>query len=88
MERPKVYQTYSNGKLWKAGKHWYGLCAAWNFATDPSVPRLDEEHRRARIYARAIENRMTRLGYVYGVYYKELSNGMRWPIQPKRIFNA
>lgn len=84
MKRPKWYQTKSDGKLWRAGKHWFGLCAAWNHATRPYVPLLEEEHKRARIYARAIKNRMSRFGYVYGVHYIELSNGSLWPIQPKK----
>lgn len=81
----KPYQTHSNGKLWRAGKHWFGLCAAWNHATRPYVPLSDAEHKRARIYARAIMNRMNRLGFIYGVHYKELSNGALWPIKPMEV---
>ena len=71
----------SNSKIWLAGHTVYGLCSAWNHATNPSRPMTDREHHRANQYARAIKNRMTRAGIVYGKDYKELSNGSLWPIK-------
>ena len=41
----------------------------------------DREHGKARTYARAIRNRMKRLGLTYGQDYRELSNGMVWPMR-------
>ncbi len=71
----------SNSKIWLAGHTVYGLCSAWNHATNPSRPMTDREHHRASQYARAIKNRMIRSGIVYGKDYKELSNGALWPIK-------
>lgn len=68
------------GKLWPAGRTIYGLCAAWNHASAPYRPMTDDEHRKARIYARAIMNRIKRMGFVYGKEYTEFSNGMLWPL--------
>lgn len=56
------------------------LINTYNEASSPSVPRTEEEHKvqadRARIALRSIK-----FNYVYGVDYKELSNGALWPIQ-------
>ena len=68
-----------DGTLWRAGKTTWSLCAAWNHATNPALPMTDHEVARARQYARAIKNRMARLGYTYGNDYVELSNGMLLP---------
>jgi hypothetical protein len=76
----KAYLQYKeNGKIWQAGHTIYGLCAAWNNATNPSVAMTDEDHTKSRRYARAIINRMNRLGFAYGVDYLELSNGSLFP---------
>lgn len=80
MEYPFI-QRKSSGSIWRAGQTILGLCAAWNHATNPSLPMTDREHGKSRQYARAIKNRMTRLGIVYGKDYKELSNGSLWPIK-------
>jgi len=78
MTKPFV-QHYTNGKIWSAGKTVWGLCAAWNHATNPSRPMFDNEHKQSAKYAKAIMNRMKKLGFVYGVHYRELSNGSLWP---------
>jgi hypothetical protein len=83
MEYPFLLHRHKGG-IWYAGQHWYGLCSAWNYATSPSRPMTDREHLKARQYAKAIKNRMTRHGYSLGVHYKELSNGALWPIQPEQ----
>ena len=57
------------------------LCALWNAATNPARPMTEQGHARSRTYARAIRNRMTRLGYRYNVHYREFSNGTIWPIR-------
>lgn len=78
----KPYAQYkSDGSLWKAGKSILGLCAAYNHATSPSRLMSDFEHKRSYIYARAIKARMTRLGYKYGIHYREKSNGTLWPLK-------
>lgn len=76
-------QYRSNGALWRAGQTIVGLCAAWNHATDPARPMSDAEHRRSHTYARAIKARMARMGYRYGVHYREMSNGALWPISAR-----
>lgn len=76
----KPYAQYkSDGSIWKAGKSIMGLCAAYNHATAPDVPMSDAEHRRSWAYARAIKNRMARLGFKHGSHYVEFSNGAIWP---------
>ena len=76
----KEYLLYkSDGKLWPAGNTVWGLCSAWNFATNPSIYLSDQDHIRAQKYARAIKNRMKKLGFRYGAHYMELSNGTLWP---------
>lgn len=67
-----------NGKAYRAGFSVYGLCAAWNHATNPSLPMTDAQHRRSRQYARAIIARMRRIGYREGVHYSEWNNGSFW----------
>ena len=42
------------------------LLNTWNFATSPSIPRSDHEHRRCRQLARAANNRMNREGFREG----------------------
>ena len=73
------HRDTSSGRLWRAGRGIYGLCAAWNHATEPSRPMTDPEHSRANKYARAIRNRMNRLGFTLGREYWELSNGALFP---------
>lgn len=68
------------GQARKAGRTVYGLCSAWNHATAPYLPMTEHEHARSSQYARAIKNRMARLGFTYGHDYKELSNGSLWPL--------
>jgi hypothetical protein len=80
----KPYAQYkSDGKLWRAGKTIYGLCAAYNHATSPSRLMTAEEHQRSNIYARAIRNRIRRMKFQYGIHYTEMSNGAWWPCSAK-----
>lgn len=74
-------QRRCDGTIWTAGHTVWGLCAALNHATDPGLFMDDREHGKARTYARAIRNRMKRLGLTYGQDYRELSNGMVWPMR-------
>jgi len=69
----------TDGKFMRASDGIWSLTVAWNCATNPALPMTDHEHARARQYARAIKNRMARLGYTYGNDYVELSNGMLLP---------
>ena len=60
----KPYAQYNaDGKLWRAGHTIYGLCAAWNHATNPSRLMTKDEHKRSNAYARAIRNRLMRMKY-------------------------
>jgi hypothetical protein len=80
----KPYAQYkSNGELWKAGNSIWGLCAAWNHATNPAAMLTDREYARSRMYARAIMARMQRLGWKRGEHYCELSNGALFPLSRK-----
>jgi hypothetical protein len=87
VEAPKYYQTHSSyakknaGKLWRASHGIWGLVAAWNHCTRPYVPMTEKMHHKANLYARAIKGRMHRMGFVYGIHYKELSNGSLWPMK-------
>ena len=81
---PFLQHFNTTGKIWQAGSDVYGLCAAWNHATNPALPMSDWEHSRARQYARAIRNRMTRLGIVEGRDFRELSNGSLWPMSVRK----
>ena len=57
---------------------WYDartLCLRWNTATAPYVPRTDHEHHRNAQLARAIRERLSRLG----VRVKETESGRIWP---------
>lgn len=77
----KPYAQYkTDGSLWKAGSTILGLCAAYNHATNPSIAMTSHEHDRSFCYARAIKNRMSRLGFKYGKHYAEQSNGSLWPL--------
>jgi hypothetical protein len=71
------------GQIWRAGHTVYGLCAAWNHATNPALPMTDQEHKRSLQYARAIRRRMQRLGMSIGRHYRELSSGALWPIKDR-----
>ncbi len=74
----KPYANFLNdGTLVRAGTSVASLCRAWNRATNPEVMMCDEDHARARTYARAIERRMSRLGFVRVRDFVELSNGTR-----------
>jgi len=75
-----TFQRKSNGTIWRAGKSIMGLCAAYNHATEPSTYLSEHEMQRSWQYARAIKNRMKRLGFQYGRNYKELNNGAFWPL--------
>lgn len=76
----KPYAVYkSNGKLWKAGHGVFGLCSAYNHATNPATPMCDDEHKRSFAYARAIKNRMKKKGFILGVHYVELNDGSLFP---------
>ena len=80
MLRPYVCY-HSDGSIWKAGKHIFGLCSAWNHATNPAYPMSEEEHKRSFTLARAIRNRMDRLYARENIHYRELSDGSLWPIK-------
>lgn len=80
----KPYAQYHfDGSLWKAGSTIWGLCAAYNHATNPSTTMTSREHDRSFRYARAIKNRMLRLGFKHGIHYAELDNGSWWPLRVK-----
>lgn len=64
-----------SGKFWFAGHTVWGLCSAYNFATKPSLLLTDRDHKRSRIYARAVRHRLEREGWKY----KETENGLFWP---------
>ncbi len=72
---------HADGSLWPATRSIFGLTSAWNHATNPALPMTDREHARAKQYARAIRNRMFRIGFRIGKDYKELSDGSLWPIK-------
>lgn len=77
--RNEFMQRKATGKIWPAGRGIYGLCAAFNFATCPWRPMTEADHSRSRVYARAIRNRLTRLGWREGVHYKETYDGALAP---------
>lgn len=52
-----------------------------NAATNPSVPRTDAEHEECRERARKAMNAI-RSNFREGRDYRELSNGMLWPLTP------
>ena len=74
-------QYRANGSLWQAGHTVWGLCAAYNHSTNPSIYLTDSEHKRSFTYARAIKSRMKRLGFVYGSHFNELSIGSLYPLK-------
>ena len=51
------------------------LCYSHNRATDPRAFRSDHEHKRRSQEARAIRNRLSRLGFQMGVDYRETDDG-------------
>ncbi len=74
----KPYAQYkTDGSLWKAGHTVFGLCSAYNHATDPGAYMGDSEHKRSFVYARAIKNRIRKLGFKT----IELSDGRLWPVK-------
>jgi hypothetical protein len=70
-------QRRADGTLWHAGRSPWGLCAAYNHATDPALHMTQHQHHRSWQYARAIRNRISRLG----LRYIEGSNGQLWPLK-------
>ena len=70
----------SNGQIWKAEHGIFGLCSAWNFATNPRLAMSESDHKRSFAYARAIKNRMKKLGFVHGVHYLEIDGGYFFPL--------
>jgi hypothetical protein len=78
----KPFLVYkSTGQLWKAGHGIWGLCSAWNFATNPRLAMTESDHARSFTYARAIKNRMKKLGFVHGVHYREMESGEFFPLK-------
>ena len=76
----KPYAVYhSDGTLWRAGKTVFGLCSAYNHATNPSKPMSETDHKRSFAYARAIKNRIKALNLDKNI--RELSDGSFWPIK-------
>lgn len=75
------FQRKASGELWRAGHHIFGLCAAYNHATDPGDYRTDRLHAIGNKYARAIKKRISTLGYIKDVHYKEFESGLYWPIK-------
>ena len=74
----KPYAQYkTDGSMWRAGDTPWGLCAAYNHATNPSAYMSDAEHKRSFVYARAIKNRIRRLGCAV----RELSDGSLFPVK-------
>lgn len=73
-------QYRQNGKLWQAGNTIFGLCAAYNHATNPKIMMTNHEQDRSYWYARAIKNRLSRLGFKHGKHYRELFDGSLWPL--------
>jgi hypothetical protein len=57
------------------------LLARWNSATAPYVLRTDHEHKRTRQLARAIDNRIKRLGFYEDQDWKEWSSGARYIVR-------
>ena len=57
------------------------LISEWNRVTNPAILRTDEEHRRCRKLARAIDKRLARMRVREGIHYTEFSNGARYPIR-------
>jgi hypothetical protein len=81
MKKYIVHKT--SGKIWQAGTTIYGLCSAYNHATNHTLLLSDHEHKRSMAYARAIKNRMARLGFRHGVNYHEAGNRAYWPVNLK-----
>ena len=70
---------HKDGSIWKAGHGIYGLCSAYNHATDPADYRSEHEHIRMNAYARAIKNRIKRNGFTLDMHYSESGSGCYWP---------
>ena len=51
------------------------LCATYNRATAPYIPRTDHAHGRNRALARAALGRLGRIGARRGVHYTEGEDG-------------
>ena len=81
-----IFQRKSNNAIWRAGNTVLGLCAAYNYTTNPSKYLSEHEMKRSSQYARAIKNRMEKLGIIYGIHYRELSNGALFPNSIKQGF--
>jgi hypothetical protein len=41
----------------------------------------ESDHARSYAYARAIKNRMKKLGFVHGVHYREMESGEFFPLK-------
>lgn len=83
MIRYPFVERNSSGKKVRATFHDVAsLCRAWNNATCPYRPMTEQEHNRAKQYARAIKKRMEKCGFTYGRFWRELSNGSMLPIAP------
>lgn len=67
MELPRNYQLVR-------------CCNLFNELSSPSEPHTDEEHRRCRKACKKVVAYI-RKHFRENVDYKELSNGMLWPIQ-------
>jgi hypothetical protein len=70
----------ASGRFWRAGRTVWGLCSAYNHATNPARFLTDHESHRSCQYARAIRNRMRRLGLIEGRHYAEMNSGRYWPL--------
>jgi len=44
----------------------------------------ESDHKRSFTYARAIKNRMKKLGFVHGIHYLEMNDGGFFPLNLKR----
>ena len=51
------------------------LISCLNTATNPAKLRTEHEHRQMRKWAKALEQRMNKMGFRYGVHYVEWPSG-------------
>jgi hypothetical protein len=56
------------------------LCYDFNHATAPYKPRTEREHVRMNRLAKALRNRLLRLGAVESIHYFESENGSLHPL--------
>lgn len=57
------------------------LLNTYNEATAPYKPLTDRQHENNARIARTAESELKRLGFVYGIHWRELSTGFRIPIE-------